>query len=150
MEPLLRRHCPLFGLRQALRAAPAFMQPAVLAHQARQPPQSAKDAALRQRRLYPAHAVAVIVGTLIRYLLYLARKKFVSIRPAFALEIAVIAGFAAPSDLPTYAYARCRRMLECCSAFAAAASLSVCSTAHPAAPTLSSRRSRQKGAPLLP
>ena len=94
MEQVLRRHCLWVGLRQALRTASAFMQPAMLTHQARQPPHPAGDAALRQRQLHPAYAVIVIVGTLAQYLLYLTRKKLVPAWPALAFKIAVIARFA--------------------------------------------------------
>ena len=95
-EQVLRRHRLWVGLRQALRTALTLMQPAMLAHQARQPPQPAENAVLRQSQLHPSHAVVVVVGALVQYCLYFVRKKFVPARLALALEIAVIARFTEP------------------------------------------------------
>lgn len=90
LEQILRRRRLRIGLCQSFRTALPLVQPAALAHQPRQPPQPAEDAALRQRQSRPADAVAAVVWALVLYPLDLPRKRLVPVRFTLALTVAVM------------------------------------------------------------
>ena len=89
-EQILCRHCQRACFRQPFRPVPAFVQPAVLAHQTGQPPQAAGNAALRQRQPHPARTVVAVIWVFVQDLLDFSRKKLIPARHILAFQIAVI------------------------------------------------------------